>query len=36
MTTSTISRVVRELERAGMVTRRRDPDDGCVVWIEST
>jgi DNA-binding MarR family transcriptional regulator len=32
----TISRVVRELEQAGMVTRRRDADDGRVVWIEWT
>jgi len=32
----TISRVVRELEAAGLATRRRDPDDGRVVWIEWT
>ena len=32
----TISRVVRELEAAGLATRRRDPGDGRVVWIEWT
>jgi len=32
----TISRVVRELEAAGLATRRRDPDDGRLVWIEWT
>jgi DNA-binding MarR family transcriptional regulator len=32
----TISRVVRELEALGMVSRRRDADDGRVVWIAWT
>ena len=32
----TISRVVRELEAAGLASRRRDADDGRVVWIEWT
>ena len=32
----TISRVVRELEALGLVSRRRDADDGRVVWIEWT
>ena len=32
----TMSRVVRELEQAGMVSRRRDADDGRVVWIDWT
>jgi DNA-binding MarR family transcriptional regulator len=32
----TMSRLIRELEQAGLVSRRRDPDDGRVVWIEWT
>ncbi|HEY3062795.1 MAG TPA: MarR family transcriptional regulator [Chloroflexota bacterium] len=32
----TMSRLVRELERAGLVTRTRDRDDARVVWIEWT
>lgn len=32
----TISRVVRELEEAGLVSRRRDEADGRVVWIAWT
>ena len=32
----TISRVVREMERAGLVVRARDEADGRVVWITST
>jgi DNA-binding MarR family transcriptional regulator len=32
----TISRLVREMEQAGLVARTRDPSDGRVVWIEST
>ena len=32
----TISRLVREMEQAGLVARTRDRSDGRVVWIEST
>jgi DNA-binding MarR family transcriptional regulator len=32
----TMSRLVREMESAGLVARARDQDDGRVVWISST
>jgi DNA-binding MarR family transcriptional regulator len=32
----TMSRLIRELEQAGLVTRARDQDDGRVVWIQWT
>src|SRR5438270_9552622 len=32
----TMSRLVRELEDAGLATRTRDEDDARVVWVEST
>jgi DNA-binding MarR family transcriptional regulator len=32
----TMSRLVRELEEAGLVTRTRDADDARVVWVEWT
>jgi DNA-binding MarR family transcriptional regulator len=33
---ATISRLVRDLERGGLVTRRRDRRDGRVHWIHAT
>ena len=32
----TISRLVREMQSAGLVTRERDPRDGRVVWVRWT
>lgn len=36
LSVSTMTRVVGQLARRGLVTRRRDPGDGRVVWVSLT